>query len=315
MPAQNAARRARLVEGATVLLGLAYIGARFPGPFALLDNLSNFPAHFGVAFLACATLLAWNRRPAFSVGAVAAAILAFAPVLPWYLGSDADAPGAASPRLKILVSNVYYSNRKFDRLQRLVAEEDPDVVGLVEVSERWLKKLTPLRERYPFHFEVPDESHVGLALYSRLSIAGARAIRIGDGSSPAIAATLNTAGGDVDILLVHPASPIDAEAIRRRNAQIRALAQHVRDTGRPTVLAGDLNITMWNAGYRPLEDIARMHNARAGHGIGPTWPAMGGLGVPIDHILATPDVSLRGFRVLRPVGSDHRPIAAEFALR
>jgi endonuclease/exonuclease/phosphatase (EEP) superfamily protein YafD len=197
----------------------------------------------------------------------------------------------------------------------LVSEENPDVVGLVEVSEHWLHKLERLRERYPYHFEVPDQRHVGLALYSRLPLAGARTIRIGDGSTPAIAATLTTPAGKVEILLVHPASPLDAAAIRRRNAQIRALAQHVRDTGRPTVLAGDLNITMWNSGYRPLVEVAELRNARAGHGIGPTWPAIGRLGVPIDHILATPDVHLRAFRLLRPIGSDHRPIVAEFALR
>jgi endonuclease/exonuclease/phosphatase (EEP) superfamily protein YafD len=286
-----------------------------PGPFALLDNLSNFPAHFSVAFLACAALLAWRGRRVFAIGAAAAAILAFAPVLPWYLGRQADAPGAASPHFEILVANVRYSNREFDRIQRLVAEEDPAIVGLIEVSARWLRKLEPLRERYPFHFEIPDERYTGLALYSRLPIAGARAIRIGDDSRPAIAATLTSPAGEVEILLVHPASPVDAEAIRRRNAQIRAIAQHVRDTGRPTVIAGDLNLTMWNAGYRPFEVVAHLHNARSGHGIGPTWPALGRLGVPIDHILATPDVSLRGFRLLRPIGSDHRPIVAEFALR
>ena len=281
----------------------------------MLDNLSNFPAHFGVVFLASAAFLAWRGRRVFAIGATAAAILAFAPVLPWYFGGEAEAPAASSPHLKLLVSNVYYSNRKFDRIQQLVAEEDPDVVGLVEVSERWLKKLKPLRDRYPFHFEVPDELHVGLALYSRLPVSSARAVRIGDDSTPAIVATLATPAGEVELLLVHPASPVDSSAIRRRNAQIQALAQHVRDSGRPTVLAGDLNTTMWNAGYRPLETIAQLHNARAGHGIGPTWPAIGRLGVPIDHILATPGVSLRGFRVLRSVGSDHRPIAAEFALR
>lgn len=281
----------------------------------MLDNLSNFPAHFGIAFLACAALLAWRGRRVFAIGAAAAAVLALSQVLPWYLGGEADAPDASTPHFEILVANVYYSNREFDRIQRLVAEEDPDVVGLVEVNERWLRKLRPLRERYPFHFEVPDEHYVGLALYSRLPIADARVIRIGDDSSPAIAATLATPAGEVEILLVHPSSPVDSAAIRRRNAQIHALAQHVRDTGRPTLLAGDLNLTMWNAGYRPLQEIARLNNARAGHGIGPTWPAIARLGVPIDHILATPDISLTNFRVLRPTGSDHRPIAAEFALR
>ncbi|MGH8244286.1 MAG: hypothetical protein ACRETY_13180, partial [Steroidobacteraceae bacterium] len=44
----------RLLQGLALLLGLAYAGARFPAGIALLDNLSNFPAHFAVAFLACA---------------------------------------------------------------------------------------------------------------------------------------------------------------------------------------------------------------------------------------------------------------------
>jgi endonuclease/exonuclease/phosphatase (EEP) superfamily protein YafD len=315
MRAHSVARPAGLVEAAALLIGLAFVGARFPGRFPLLDNLSNFPAHFGIGFLACAALLAWRGRRVPAVGAAAAAVLAFAPVLPWYFGADAETPGAARQQVEILVANVYYANRKSGRVRRLVTEVDPDVVGLIEVNERWLLELGQLRERYPFHFEVADEHHVGLALYSRLPMTGARTVRFGDASSPAIAATLTTPAGEVEILLVHPASPVDAGAIRRRNAQIRALAQHVRDAGRPTVLAGDLNLSMWNPGYRPLEDVAEMHNARAGHGIGPTWPAIGRLGVPIDHILATPDVRLRSFRLLRRVGSDHRPIAAGFALR
>ena len=99
-----------------------------------------------------------------------------------------------------------------------------------------------------FDFEVPGRSPTsGLRSTVACRSTGARTIRIGDGSSPAIAATLATPAGDVEFLLVHPASPVDSSAIRRRNAQIQALAQHVRDSGRPTVLAGDLNTTMWNA--------------------------------------------------------------------
>lgn len=315
MPAQSAARKAGLVETAAALLGLAFLGAQFPAPFALLDNLSNFPAHFGAAFLACAALLAWRGRRTPALAAAAAAVLALAPVLPWYLDREADAPAAASPHLKVLVANVRFSNRHFDRIRRLVTEEDPDVVGLVEVNALWLKEMQLLRERYPHHLEVPDERYVGLALYSRLPIADAREIAVRGDAKTAIAATLITATGEIDLLLAHPASPLNGAAIRRRNAQVEALAWHVRDSGRPTLLAGDLNLTMWNRGYRPLAEVAGLHNARAGHGIGPTWPALGRLGVPIDHILATPDVSLRNFRVLRPVGSDHRPIVSEFALR
>ncbi len=71
---------------------------------------------------------------------------------------------------------------------------------------------------------------------------------------------------------------------------------------------------MWNDGYRPLVETGGLQNARDGHGVGPTWPSILPIGVPIDHILATRDVALREFRVLRGVGSDHLPISAEFSM-
>ncbi len=280
----------------------------------VLDNLSNFPVHFGFAFIACAFLLAAQRQFAWASGAVAAAALALAPVVPWYFGAEAAPADPARPWVKLLVSNVYIANPRRQLIQDLVAEVSPDVVGLVEVNSLWLRRLKPLRERYPYHFEVPDENYIGVALYSRLPLENARVLQLpGEPSTPAVAATLKAPGGDVEIVLVHPNSPLTAQLIRRRNEQILALAEYVRAAGRPLVIAGDFNLSMWNAGYRPLADVAELHNAREGHGVGPTWPSLWRLGVPIDHILATPDVALRDFRVLHGVGSDHFPISAELS--
>jgi endonuclease/exonuclease/phosphatase (EEP) superfamily protein YafD len=134
-------------------------------------------------------------------------------------------------------------------------------------------------------------------------------------ASPALAVTLNAPGGDVELVLAHPMSPIGAEFIARRNEQVAALARHASAAQRPLVLAGDLNLTMWNAAYRPLEDLAKLRNARQGHGIEPTWPALGPVGVPIDHVLGSRGVHLRNFRVLPGIGSDHFPVIAEFSAR
>jgi endonuclease/exonuclease/phosphatase (EEP) superfamily protein YafD len=310
-----AAGATRISLAIAALLALGYAGAQFPGPFAFLDNLSNFPAHFAAAFLACAALLMLFRRRAVALGCLALAGVAAAQVAPWYFGAD-DGPGdPARPAVRLLVANVYFANRDHDRIQRLVAAEDPDVVGLVEVSRRWLRGLAPLRQRYPHHFEVPNEEYVGLALYSRLPLRDARVLRLpGEDSSPAIAATLAMPAGDVELLLVHPMSPVSAPFIEKRNEQIAALARYARAARGPLVMAGDLNLTMWNDAYRPLVEAAGLHNARKGHGIGATWPAIGP-GVPIDHVLATPDVRLRNFRVLSRIGSDHLPVFTEFSIR
>jgi endonuclease/exonuclease/phosphatase (EEP) superfamily protein YafD len=304
-----------ILAAVSVLLAVAFAAAQFHGPFALLDNLSNFPAHFAAAFLACALLFAWRRRVLPALACLGLAAFALAQVLPWYFAAETAPADPGRRWTRLLVSNVYYGNREHDRLLDLVRAEDPDVVGLVEVSSRWLRKLKPLRETYPYHYEMPDEFHAGLALYSRLPIENAHALALGDEHpSPAIAATLRTPDGEVEIVLAHPTSPIGAAYIARRNVQLAALARHAREAQRPLVLAGDLNVTMWNDAYRPLEDEARLRNARRGRGVAPSWPAIGPFGVPIDHILASPGVQLRNFRTLPGIGSDHLPVAAEFTV-
>jgi endonuclease/exonuclease/phosphatase (EEP) superfamily protein YafD len=301
-------------EFIAILLALAFAGAQFPGPFAVLDNLSNFPAHFAAAFLAVAALLACQRLHVAAVACVALAALAIAPVVPWYFSAGPAADDPARSWVRLLVANVHHSNLDHGQLLELVERENPDVIGLLEVDARWLRELAPLRARYPHHFEVPGELYVGIALYSRLSLENARELRLpGDGSAPAIAATLVAPGGDVEIVLAHPMAPVGPQYIRQRNLQIAALAKHAATARAPLVLAGDLNLTMWNDAYRPLVEVAGLHNARKGHGIGPTWPALGPIGVPIDHILATRDVRLRNFRVLPGIRSDHYPVTAEFS--
>ena len=308
-------RVTRLLQGLVVLLGLGYAGTYFGRLHPFLDNLSNFPVHFAAAFLGLAAALAACRSRPWALASAAAAALALAPVAPWYFATAASADDATQPSKKLLISNVYVANHQHKRLLQRIAEENPDVIGLVEVNSRWLHRLKALRAAYPYHFEVPDEHYVGLALYSRLPLEDARVLQLGVSSTPAIAATLKTATGDVEFILAHPISPLNAEYIQRRNQQILALAQYVAAANQSTVLAGDLNLTIWNRGYRPLAETGGLHNAREGHGVEPTWPSIGPLGVPIDHILATPDVQLSNFQVLGDIGSDHLPIAAEFSLR
>jgi endonuclease/exonuclease/phosphatase (EEP) superfamily protein YafD len=268
-----------------------------------------------VAFLACAMALARRGRLLAALAAASAALLPVAQVAPWYFGRDEAGGGTPGSTVKVLVSNVYHGNRQYGRIQRLIASEDPDVIGLVEIGDEWVRNLGDLRRRYPYHFELPGDRYVGLGLYSRLPLANARVMRVRGAGTPTIAATLAAPGGDVEIILVHLPSPTDAANLRRRNRQAAELARHVRSLGGPTLVAGDLNMTMWNRGYRPLARDARLANARGGRGVGPTWPALWLLGVPIDHILATEGLRLEGFRVLSGVGSDHLPIAAEFSVR
>ncbi len=315
-PAGSPARRSLQFARATLaLLGAAFVAAQFGELHFMLDNLSNFPVQFAAAFLACAAALVHlgDRRLAL-VSAVGVA-LSLVPVVPWYFAGKSEPPAPGARTVKLFVSNVYVHNRQHAQLQRLINKEQPDVVGLVEVNSRWLRKVAQLRTSYPYHFEIPDEEFVGLALYSRLPLTNARVLNVGEAGTPAIAATMETPDGEIEFILTHPVSPLDTDHVRRRNSQLRALGRYVGTLQRPVVVAGDLNATMWNRNYRAFVELGGLHNARAGRGVGPTWPSIGPLGVPIDHITATEAVRFRNFRVLESTGSDHRPVSAEFSLR
>ena len=236
----------------------------------MLDNLSNFPAHFAAGFLACAALFAWRRRLIAALACAAARRARARARRPVVLRRRAAPDDPARPRVK---------PARLERLLRQPAPrappraggaENPDVVGLVEVNARWLRKLKPLRARYPYHYEVPDEHFVGLALYSRLPLemracspcrANGPRPRSPRRSRPAAATSRSS-------------SHIRCRRSARNSSgggmqQIAALARHVeRGLGfRWYSRATSISRCGIDA-YRPLAETAGLHNARAGHGIG-----------------------------------------------
>ncbi|MGH8196965.1 MAG: endonuclease/exonuclease/phosphatase family protein [Steroidobacteraceae bacterium] len=297
-----------------VLLGAALAGSQFGEQHVILDNLSNFLVHIAAAFLLCAVILALARCSRWAFVSAVGLAVSLVPVVPWYFSSNADTVGGDGAVAKLLVSNVYLQNREYQRLARLIDEERPDIVGLLEVNSRWLDELPALRRDFPYRLEAPDQVFVGLALYSKLPLADPRIVRFGEFATPAIVATIQMPGGAFEIILAHTLPPMSTGLANRRNSQLHELSRYTRASQRPVLLAGDLNVTMWNRNYRSLARHGRLRNAREGHGVAPSWPPLRAFGIPIDHIMATAPLQLRNFRVHRSIGSDHLPISAEFSL-
>ena len=76
----------------------------------------------------------------------------------------------------------------------------------------------------------------------------------------------------------------------------------------PTVVIGDLNTTMFSATYRQLLADSGLSDARAGHGLMPTWPSsMPSWGrLALDHVLVPDELTVTDIELGEPTGSDHR---------
>jgi endonuclease/exonuclease/phosphatase (EEP) superfamily protein YafD len=126
-----------------------------------------------------------------------------------------------------------------------------------------------------------------------------------------------TDGTGPTIVAAHPISPVPGEMAHWRNG-LDWLAD--RCTGKNIILAGDLNSTLDHYTGLGVDggDLGRCHDAAkaTGNAAVGTWPTSFPplLGAPIDHVMATPDWQLIGFRVIQTedgAGSDHRPVVAQ----
>jgi endonuclease/exonuclease/phosphatase (EEP) superfamily protein YafD len=119
------------------------------------------------------------------------------------------------------------------------------------------------------------------------------------------------------IVAAHPVAPIPGEMAAWRQG-LQWLAD--RCAGQNVIVAGDLNSTLDHYTGLGAEggDLGRCEDAArsAGSAAVGTWPTILPqlLGAPIDHVLATPDWEVVGFRVIGSHdgdGSDHRPVVAQ----
>ena len=118
------------------------------------------------------------------------------------------------------------------------------------------------------------------------------------------------------IVAVHAVAPIRWE-LRNWRSDLDWLAAQC--AGENVIMAGDFNATVDHFAGHGTDggDLGRCSDAAAAAdsaALG-TWPTDVPplLGSPIDHVLATPDWSVDGFRVIDDLdgaGSDHRPVVA-----
>lgn len=114
---------------------------------------------------------------------------------------------------------------------------------------------------------------------------------------------------------MHPSKATGEIYFAERNRQLAAIGDYVAGLKTPTILVGDMNVTMWSPYYRDLVNKGQLNNVRAGFGILPTWPIFQPLlSIPIDHCLVTKDFQVLETRKGRKIGSDHFPLITDIAI-
>lgn len=229
---------------------------------------------------------------------------------------EATAPGRSEGTLLVASANLNFARQApgdHSELQRWLASANaPDVVALEEFTDSASEAMSrsDMLSAYPYRVLEPSPDQFGLAVLSKLPLASVQRVRPSKAESLGtltLRVVVTQANGEpLAVTAVHPMPPVNADYARERDASIHAEAGLLARSGRPGVLAGDMNDTPWSTGLRGAHPLLRAT------GTTPTWPnAWGFFSVlPLDHILVTPGVVVLESGLGPDLGSDHRPVFA-----
>jgi endonuclease/exonuclease/phosphatase family metal-dependent hydrolase len=225
--------------------------------------------------------------------------------------------GETSPLLRLFSANVHSSNPDLGPIAREILVAAPDLVALQEVDPDGATGLrrSGVFARFPYSVTEIRYGASGIALWSRFPLAESRVLDVG--GIPAISATVVRGARRLRLLIVHAIGPVGDGRVRWK-AQLRRIDEEIRREQRPLVVAGDFNATRYHPSFRRLlsDGLADAHERR-GRGWATTWPRDRWPLPPLmrlDHVLVSPEVSVRSVREGVGQGSDHRPIIADLVL-
>jgi endonuclease/exonuclease/phosphatase (EEP) superfamily protein YafD len=319
-PAFRRALVRRAVVLAALLAGVSVVSMLAAWHW-LAELTVHFAPHYLVASLVLGAVLGLGRRWVWAL--LCAGVLALNLWRVWpYLESPSVVEARSGPEagIRVLQWNVNFRNRDPEPALAWILEREMgvDVVVLLEVTHLWRPVLDALARFYPHSLIETREDNFGIAVFSRLPDSDLRLLTHRGSGLPSVLAIGSSPAGEIFALwAVHPPPPVGPELAALRNRQIATLIDALRDPAMPMLVAGDLNMTPWSPWFARLVREAGLRDSGAGRGVRPTWapaPVPAWLGLPVDHLLGTPEFRVLARELGPRMGSDHRPLVTEMIL-
>jgi endonuclease/exonuclease/phosphatase (EEP) superfamily protein YafD len=259
-------------------------------------------------------------------GTLAALCIGFALITAIVLGTRGfgnPADTAGPDDITVLSWNTLGDAPGAEVIANLAVAEKADVVALAETTEATGIRIAQLMREagrpmwvHTRHFDEEYKAQSTTLLISPELGTYTVDESVGDTRVlPSVVARPDDGVGPV-IVSVHPVAPIPQQ-MRNWRADLEWVAG-LCGTG-STIVAGDFNATLDHMEDLAVDgaDLGTCADAAAatGNGAVGTWPTSlpALVGTPIDHVMATPDWTVSGVRVVDTHddhGSDHRPVVA-----
>jgi endonuclease/exonuclease/phosphatase (EEP) superfamily protein YafD len=302
------------VTGVVALVGAATLLGLLDRVWWVFETADVFRLQYLFALLAAALTALVLRRPRLAVlAALFAAVNVSLLGIPLTPEVQAAPTPSGAGALRILVANVEVGNTDFAAVERLVAQTNPDLFGVTELTPAMARQLGKSLTGYRTHVVAARDDAYGIGVYSRVPIESAEIMRLPADGPPTAVVRLRDAGRTLTVVVTHVHTPF-AGSIHVR--QLEALATVRPQLGKRVAVCGDFNTPPWSGPLRRFAGDAGLHDVYGSRAWAAySWPTWGYvLRLPIDNCFVSSGVDVTAHHDGPDVGSDHRPLVVDLGV-
>ncbi len=210
----------------------------------------------------------------------------------------------------ILCINVFKDNEKFDRLRKVLRHYDPEVLLIMEVTDKLEDNLEKLIGDYKYRLQTPVRDGFSICLLSKHKMENPDISFHGPGKTPLLHAEINLDNTLYHIFSAHPKPALNKNWYHERHVYFHEIVDIIQHTKLPSIVLGDFNSVPWERHFVDFCHKTGLKSTAEGYGYKITWPTYFlPLGIPMDHILLPIGESYKDLTIGPNAGSDHYPIA------
>jgi endonuclease/exonuclease/phosphatase (EEP) superfamily protein YafD len=311
-----ALRRVLVAASSGMLIGTVagFLGALWWA----FDLVANLRTQLAAGLLVVAAALAIIRLPRAALVTLVGAALNLAVVLPFLSGAASPAP-TSHPDAETLDVTFFNTKIRSDvaAVVDYLEDRDDDVIVLAATTTTWVDAL----DAADLDLYVVSGTHrspgLELLVLTRDPDTPVAVHRLTDEDRDTLVeVVIELDGHPVHLIGTHPVSPQTPRRAQRRDLVLAWLGQWSSQREGARVAVGDLNATPWSAPFGAMLEQGGLIDSQRTHGLQPSWPAgTGVLGLPLDHVLHSPDLVTLERELGPSFGSDHRMVHARIARR
>lgn len=283
---------------------------------ASCELLANLRAVFCLVLFLLSSLLWLSRaRSKFSVAVKLLTTFAFLlnilPIASLYLRTPAISKSDTAD-VRVMEMNVWGGrNHDYQKVFSLIKREQPDIIGICEITPPWLQQLESNLPEYKYRVSEPHLG--GICIFSRLPLTKGEIRYYSARHRPRVLAQTTIKGQPCQLIFFHPIIPL--VSLEMRNGDMMAVAVESAHATMPVIAFGDMNCTPFSYFFRDFLKSANLNDSEPGFGFQPSWHAFRFPVLPIDHCFVSEKFEVVDRHLCPFMGADHLPLVTDLRLR